>query len=248
MLRRLETLDEKLHLMKLNLARHAGIRAGTGVLDVGCGEGTFAVCVAKLVGRSGKVTAVDISDQNLDRMNQNLDKFKVRKRVTFVKADAAELATFFARESFDMALSYRLIEELKQPEQLSRIVSSVAAVVRQGGMVVMLELSTETSSIAEENLIRLHRDIGNDYFPSPRRILRYFKAAGLKNVHVETVATNVSYSVEVFLESNISQDEVWPEFKERIMTELWPSIEQYGMRYPRINKFCGQKLKCSKSF
>ena len=241
MLTRLETLQEKLHLMKLNLARSAGIQAGMKVLDVGCGRGTFTVCVAKLVGETGKVTAVDISDEDFDTMNQNLDKYKVGPQVTFVKADAAELPTFFTPESFDMAVSYRLIEELEQPKQLPRIVSSIFQVIRRSGIIMMLELSTETSGIAEENLIRLHRDIGNDYFPSQRKILRCLKGAGLINVDVETVLTDISYSGEVFLKSNISQDEVWPEFKERIMKELWPSIEKYGMKYPKINKFSGRK-------
>jgi cyclopropane fatty-acyl-phospholipid synthase-like methyltransferase len=241
MLRRLETLHEKLQLMKLNLARSAGIQAGMKVLDVGCGQGTFTVCIAKIVGGTGKVTAVDISDEDLDTMNQNLGKYKVRPQVTFVKADAAELPTFFAPESFDMAVSYRLIEELKQPKQLPRIVSSIFQVIRRSGIIMMLELSTETSGIAEENLIRLHRDIGNDYFPSQRKILRCLKGAGLINVDVETVLTDISYSGEVFLKSNISQDEVWPEFKERIMKELWPSIEKYGMKYPKIKKFSGRK-------
>jgi len=241
MLRRLETLREKLHLMKLSLAKSAGIQAGMKVLDVGCGQGTFTVCVAKLVGGTGKVTAVDISDEDLDTMNQNLDKYNVRSQVIFVKADAAKLLTFFPPESFDMAVSYRLIEELKQPKQLPRVVSSFADVARRSGTVVMLELSTETSSIAEENLIRLHRDIGNDYFPSQRKILRCLKSAGLKNVDVETVPTDISYSGKVFLKSNISQDEVWPEFKERIMEELWPSIKKYGMKYPYIRKFSGRK-------
>jgi ubiquinone/menaquinone biosynthesis C-methylase UbiE len=241
MLRRHGTLHQKLHLMKLNLARSAGIQAGMKVLDVGCGQGTFTVCVAELVAGTGGVTAVDISDEDLDKMNENLDRYKVRAQVTFVKADAAELPSVFAQESFDMAVSYRLIEELKQPTQLPKIVSSIAEVVRRGGRVVMLELSTETRGIAEENLIRLHRDIGSDYFPSQRTILRCLRGAGLKKVYVETVPTNISYSGKVFLESSISQDEVWPEFKEKIMRELWPSIEQYGMKYPSIRVFSGQK-------
>ncbi len=105
----------------------------------------------------------------------------------------------------------------------------------------MFELSTETKDIAEENLIRLHRDIGTDYFPSQRTILRCLRDANLNKVDVETLPTNISYSGKVFLESRISQDEVWPELKERIMKELWPSIEQYGLKYPGIRMFSGQK-------
>jgi SAM-dependent methyltransferase len=174
-------------------------------------------------------------------MNANLDRYNVRGKVTFVKADAAELSSVFPQERFDMAVSYRLIEELKLPMQLPRIVSSIAEVVRPGGRVVMFELSTETNGIAEENLIRLHRDIGKDYFPSQRKILRCLRDANLNNVDVETVPTDISYTGEVFLKSNISQDEVFSEFKERIMKELYPSIEQYGMKYPRIRVFSGRK-------
>ena len=241
MIEEVEKLYEKLHSLKLNLARSIGISKGMKVLDVGCGQGTFAVCVAELVAGSGSVTAVDISDEDLGKMNENLERHNVRPRVTFVRVDAAELPRVFAQESFDMAVSYRLIEELKQPMQLPKIVSSIAEVLRRGGKVVMLELSTETSSTAEENLIRLHRDIGKDYFPAQRKILRCLRDAGLNKVGVETVSTNISYSAKAFLKSSISQDEVFSEFKERIMKELWPSIEQYGMKYPSIRKYSGQK-------
>ena len=241
MISALEMLCEKLHLMKLNLARSAGIREGMKVIDIGCGQGTFTVCVAKLIGETGKVTAIDISDEHLDDLKDNLERYRVRPQVTFVKADAAELSSVFTQESFDMAVSYRLIEELKRPTQLPKIVSSITEVVRRGGRVVMLELSTETGGIAEENLIRLHRDIGIDYFPSQRTVLKCMKNAGLRKLGIVTVPTNISYSGEVFLKSNISQDEVWPEFKERIMKELWSSIEQYGMKYPNVRMFHGHK-------
>lgn len=105
MIKRLGTLCKKLHLVKLNLASSAGIQEGMQVLDVGCGQGTFTVCIAEVVGRTGKVTAVDISDEEVNRMNQNLDRYGVRPQVVFVKADAAELSTVFAPEGFDMAVS-----------------------------------------------------------------------------------------------------------------------------------------------
>ncbi|HVO85785.1 MAG TPA: methyltransferase domain-containing protein [Candidatus Eisenbacteria bacterium] len=229
--------------MKLSLAKTVGITEGVRVLDVGCGQGTFTVCVARLVGKTGKVVAVDVSNENLEEMNQNLQRYDVKRRVEFLKTDATNLPTLIARDSFDMAVSYRLIEELKHPKQLPKVISAIVQVVRQNGTVAMIELNTETNSIAEENLISLHRDIGDDFFPPQTTILRCMKRAGLTDINVKTVSTNISYSGEVFLRSNISQDEIWPEFKEKIIKQLWPSVKKHGMKYPPIKVFSGQKRR-----
>lgn len=236
-----EALRKKLFLMKLNLANSVGIKEGMRVLDIGCGQGTFTVTVARLVGKTGKVVAVDVSDESLKEMNQNLERYNVKPRVEFLKTDATNLPTLIARDSFDMAVSYRLIEELKHPKQLPKVISAIVQVIRQNGTVAMIELSTETSNIGEENLISLHRDIGNDFFPPQTTIFHCMKRAGLTDVNVKTVSTNISYSAEVFLRSNISQDEIWPEFKQKIIRELWPSVKKYGMKYPQVKVFSGQK-------
>jgi len=243
MIRNSESLQQKLHLMKMSLASLIGIREGMRALDVGCGQGTFTACVAKLVKETGKVVAVDITDEYLTEMNQSLDKYGVRHLVRFVKCDAANLSSLFTPESFDVVASYRLIEELTRPPELSKVIQEMARLVRQNGKVAMIELSTEARNAAEENLVRLHRDIGDDYFPTTREILRHMKKAGLKAIRVETVETKIWYSPTLFLRGAGGQDEIWSELKGRIMQELWPSIKQHGMKYPPINMFIGQKTR-----
>jgi len=234
-------LQQKLHFMKMNLANLIGMREGMQVLDVGCGEGTFTTCVAKLVGETGKVVAIDITEEYLKEMNGNLERYNVKHLVKFAKADAAELSAILIPQSFDAAVSYRLVEELTQPEKLSKIIAEMAKSLRKNGKAALIELSTKTRNVAEENLIRLHRDIGGDYFPAPEEILMYMKDAGLTKVHVKTVETEIWYSSTVFLKGAGGQDEIWTEFKEKIIEDLWPSVKQYGMKYPSINIFLGQK-------
>jgi len=229
--------------LKLKLASRIGIREGIQVLDVGCGQGTFTVCIAKLVGETGKVIAIDISDEYLKEMNENLDRYNVRHRVNFVKADAADLSSSLLSEGFEVVASYRLIEELTHPDKLPRIIAEMAKLAKQNGTVAIVELSAKTRNAAEENLIRLHRDIGCDYFPPPGEILQHMKNAGLQKVQVETVETNIWYSPTVCLKGTGSQDEFWEEFRERIMRELWPSVKRHGMKYPPINIFLGQKTQ-----
>lgn len=240
MIRTPEALEQKLHVMKMYLASLIGIREGIRVLDVGAGQGSFTACIAKLVGEIGKVVAVDISGEYLREMNENLDKHNVRHLVKFVNVDAADLPAAFS-QSFDAAVSYRLLEELTQPQKLPRIISEMAKSARQDGTVALIELSTETRDIAEENLIRLHRDIGGDYFPPPKEIVQHMKNAGLTKARVKKVDPEIWYSSTVFLKGAGGQDEIWPEFKERIMKELWPSVKQYGMKYPPVNIFLGRK-------
>ncbi|MFP3985409.1 MAG: hypothetical protein ACLFU9_05525 [Candidatus Bathyarchaeia archaeon] len=117
----------------------------------------------------------------------------------------------------------------------------VAKLVRQNGKLALIELSTKTRIIAEENLIRLYKEIGDDYFPAPKEILKHMKNAGLTKVHVKTLETGIWYSSTVFLKGAGGQDEIWTGYKERIMKELWPSIKRHGMKYPPINIFLGQK-------
>jgi len=242
MIRTPEVLEKRLHLMKMKLAGLIGIREGMQVLDVGAGQGSFTACIAKLVRETGKVVAVDVTDEYLKEMSENLDKYNVRQLVKFVKADAAELSAALS-QSFDAAVSYRLVEELTQPQRLPIIIGEMAKSVRQDATVALVELSTRTLNVAEENLIRLHRDIGGDYFPSPKEILQHMKNAGLINARVKKVKARIWYSATVLLKGGGSQDEIWPEFKEKIMKELWSSVKKHGMKYPPINIFLGRKTQ-----
>jgi cyclopropane fatty-acyl-phospholipid synthase-like methyltransferase len=243
MIRKPEVFEQKLHLMLWNLASLIGIHEGMHVLDVGCGQGAFTTCLANLVGETGKVVAIDITEEYLKEMNETLEKYHVKHRVRFVKADAAKLSAIFALQSFDATVSYRFIEELTQLGKLPKIIVEMAKLTRQKGTVALIELSTKTRNIAEENLIRLHRDIGDDYFPAPKEILDYMKMAGLTKVHLKTLETKIWYSPTLFLKGVGGQDEVWPELREEIMEKLWPSVKRYGMKYPPINIFVGEKAQ-----
>ena len=47
-----------------------GVKAGQVVLDFGCGSGTYTIPAARLVGKNGRVYALDISRRALDRVEK----------------------------------------------------------------------------------------------------------------------------------------------------------------------------------
>jgi ubiquinone/menaquinone biosynthesis C-methylase UbiE len=88
-----ETLENAIFRLKLEIARRIGVQKGMVVVDVGCGQGGFTAAVAKTVGKGGKVLAVDISTEYLDEFTRRLDKYHVKERVAFSQADSADLRT-----------------------------------------------------------------------------------------------------------------------------------------------------------
>jgi SAM-dependent methyltransferase len=80
------------------LVRHAGVRAGQRVLDVGCGTGVVAVTAAQ---RGAHVTGLDLTPQLLDRARENGRIAGVT--VEWHEGDAESLP--FVDASFDVVLS-----------------------------------------------------------------------------------------------------------------------------------------------
>ena len=83
------TMYQELSRELLNLA---GIRSGMRVLDLGCGTGVTTQMVLQELGSKGHVYALDISPAMLDIARQQVGS----KQVTFLKADAADVANLIS--------------------------------------------------------------------------------------------------------------------------------------------------------
>jgi ubiquinone/menaquinone biosynthesis C-methylase UbiE len=56
-----------------DLLRRAGLSAGMTVLDLGCGVGEVSIMSARLIGRRGKVVALDIDEGALETARSRAD-------------------------------------------------------------------------------------------------------------------------------------------------------------------------------
>ncbi|NWG11418.1 class I SAM-dependent methyltransferase [Candidatus Bathyarchaeota archaeon] len=190
-----------------------------------------------MVGESGRVVSVDVSDEYLAEFNENLRKWSVKKLVTYVQCDAADLKGIVADEFADMVVSYRFLEELKHPEDMFKIVKEMVRMVRKTGKVCISELSTEAKNEAEENYIRLHRESGDSFF-KPTEIIKAMQETSLRNIHVETFETNIWFSPEL-AKQELSLTQVW--FTSEEEKRLGSRIDEYGMKYPAFLLFSGVK-------
>ena len=79
------------------------VNEGDEVLDCGSGTGATGIMVARKVGRSGKVTFFDLSDDMLSMAREKVERENLQGRVSFQTGDLVHLP--FNDNSFDVVLS-----------------------------------------------------------------------------------------------------------------------------------------------
>lgn len=119
------------HRWRERAADLAAVRGGDSALDVATGTGDLALALARRTGDAGEVTGSDFSERMLELARRKT------ARVRFETGDA--LALPYADDSFDAAT---VGFGARNFADLERGLSEMARVVRPGGRVVVLEITS----------------------------------------------------------------------------------------------------------
>lgn len=149
-------LDNRLRRWLQNPRKILGpyIKEGTTVLDIGCGPGFFSIEMAQMVGKSGKVIALDLQEGMLRKLGDKIQGTEIEKRVTLHKCGKN---SFDLSESVDFALAFYMVHEIPDQE---RFFNDIKKVLKSNGQVLIVEPPFHTSKKSFEETIRKAQEVG----------------------------------------------------------------------------------------
>jgi ubiquinone/menaquinone biosynthesis C-methylase UbiE len=131
-----------------NLAK-VGLIDGMKVVDIGAGSGFYSIEAAKRVGSSGRVYAVDVQKDLLERLRTVASNQGVRN-IEVVWGNAEKIGGTKLRESIaDRVIASNVLFQIEKPDDFCL---ELKRILKPGGKVLVIDWS-EVSPMSPQNLV-----------------------------------------------------------------------------------------------
>jgi ubiquinone/menaquinone biosynthesis C-methylase UbiE len=118
-----------------------GLKPGMTVCDLGAGTGYYAVRMARIVGETGQVYAVDIQPRMLELLGKRLASAGIKNVVPVL---GGETETKLPDGSQDLIILVDVYHEFAKPQEMLR---SISKALKADGVLVLLEFRKEDTSV-----------------------------------------------------------------------------------------------------
>ena len=118
----------------------AGIKEGFHILDYGCGPGGYVTAASKLVGKSGKVYALDIHPLAIQKVKDIVCKYNLQN----VETICSDCKTGLPDNSIDVVLLYDTFHDLSHP---NRVLKELDRVLKPKGILSFSDHHMEENEI-----------------------------------------------------------------------------------------------------
>ena len=130
------------------------IQEGMTVLDIGCGPGFFSIDMAQMVGKSGRVIAVDLQEGMLRKLRAKIQGTELDERITLHKSEENRMGV---SEEVDFALAFYVLHEIPNRKEFFEELKSI---LKPKGQALIAEPPFRVSKAAFKETIAKARDAG----------------------------------------------------------------------------------------
>jgi ubiquinone/menaquinone biosynthesis C-methylase UbiE len=137
------------------------LKEGMIAIDLGCGMGYFSIGMARIVGESGKIIAVDVQQKMLDSLIRRAQKAGVAGRITTVSCEENNIGI---HEEVDFALAFWMAHETPDAFEFLR---QVQAILKKSGKLLLAEPKLHVTGAEFKKTVALAEKVGFKYLASP---------------------------------------------------------------------------------
>jgi ubiquinone/menaquinone biosynthesis C-methylase UbiE len=137
------------------------VEAGQTAVDVGCGLGYFSIALARMVGPDGKVQALDVQPQMIQRARRRAENRGLADGIDFRICDANRLGV---EGPVDFVLAFWVVHEVADARGL---LMEVHSFLRPGGRLLIVEPRGHVSAARFSETVDLARKTGFETSPGP---------------------------------------------------------------------------------
>jgi len=168
-----ETVAEKDAAKLERMARRLNLQPGATVLDVGTGTGVFLPFLLRVVGRSGRIVALDFAERMLKKARAK----GFGHDIAYLQADVSHIPA--RPESFDAIVCYSSFPHF--PDK-PKVLGELRRVIKNGGQLLICHTSSRTQINA------LHRQtlaVKHDTLPDEAEMQGMLAVAGFTGIRIE---------------------------------------------------------------
>ena len=166
----------------------AALAAGQMVMDYGCGPGWLAIEIARRVGASGRVHAVDLNAEFLKRAERNAAAEGLRERITFQRLRDERVA--LGDRLLDRVVTKNVLEYVTDLDETLR---ELRRVLRPGGLLHVIDsdwgmLAVEPLGAERISELFAAASVAYRYPLIGRQLYGALRKAGFADVRVQVLA------------------------------------------------------------
>lgn len=168
-------LESKIRKMLQNPERilKPYVKGGMTVLDVGCGPGVFSTQMARIVGSSGRVIAVDLQEGMLQILKRKIEGTDLEKIITLHKCEANRIGV---TDKVDFILAFYMVHEV--PDKVA-FFKQMKSLLNQGGKVLIVEPKFHVNKKKFDDMLASLMNIGFGVVEMPK--IFFSRSVLLKN-------------------------------------------------------------------